>query len=129
MNTGLSLNCVLIAIMILGIILVLGGSKETFMSAPYPQSVEKGILYDDYPMAANPGLSSATYKTQWKQYPVWAVGSYAQQTNNLRYWKMPCNGLATPPDMCGGLYTAKNIVTSPSKVPARHCERVNYYCT
>ena len=62
MNTGLSLNCVLIAIMILGIILVLGGSKETFMSAPYPQSVEKGILYGDYPMAANPGLSSATYK-------------------------------------------------------------------
>lgn len=129
MYTGSLLNYMIMLIIILGVIHILGRTTETFIGAPYPQGVTKGLLVDDYPMAPRPGLSNYSYSNAWKLYPVWSVGSYAQQTNNMRYWNMPCNGWTTPADMCGGLYTEKKINVPDLKPPSRCCNRVNYYCS
>lgn len=115
--------------MILGIILILGGAKEGFSGASYPQSVTKGLLSSDYPASARPGLSNYSYSNAWRLYPTWGVGSYAQKTNNVRHWKTPCNGLTIPAEMCGGQYANKNTTRPTLQPPKRCCNRVNYYCS
>jgi len=129
MNKTSLLHCMIVAIMILGIVLILGGAKEGFSGASYPQNVTKGLLLGDYPTVAHPGLSNYSYSSAWRLYPTWAVGSYAQKTNNVRYWKTPCNGWTIPADMCGGQYTSKNITPPTLQSPNRCCNRVNYYCS
>ena len=57
MKASTSLNYILIGIIVLGIILILGGTRESFIGASYPESVMTGILAGDYPMAKDPGLS------------------------------------------------------------------------
>lgn len=79
MNKTSLFHCMIIAIMILGIILILGGAKEGFSGASYPQSVTKGLLSSDYPTTARPGLSNYSYSSAWRLYPTWALGSYAQK--------------------------------------------------
>ena len=129
MKASTSLNYILLGIIILGIVLLVGGTRETFVGASYPQSVTTGLLAGDYPAATHPGLSNASYSSAWRLYPTWADGSYAQRTNNVRYWKTPCNGWAVPATICGGLYGEKQFDKPPVQPPARCCERVNYYCS
>ncbi len=129
--TGLLLNCIIFTIMILGILMVLHDSRESFVDAGlYPKSVTKPILTNSYPLKTPGGLSSWNYSSQWRLYPIWSVGSYTQKTNNIKYWPQPCNGTAAPADVCGGLYKEKKV--PPSCIPAppqRNCRRVNYYCS
>jgi hypothetical protein len=127
---GLLLNCTVVLILILGILIVVGGNKEGFLSSgSYPASVDNPMMVNSaYPYRTPGGLSDGNYSDQWKLYPVWAVGSYEQKTNNIKYWPQPCNGTAAPADICGGLYekiTPKDPCTPP---PQRNCMRVNYYC-
>jgi len=130
MNRGAALNYVLFGMAILGILVILGGYKETFLSPGiYPESDTKGLLFGDYKMKKNPGLSDMSASTAWKLYPSYAVGSYEQTTNNKRYWPTPCNGWTTPSDMCGGLYQKKSFDIEAPKSPPWGCLRVNYYCT
>jgi hypothetical protein len=127
---GLLLNCTVILTLLLGILIVLGGKKEGFLSSgSYPASVDNPMMVDSkYPYRTPGGLSDENYSEQWKLYPVWSVGSYKQKTNNIKYWPQPCNGTAAPADVCGGLYKKiipKDRCTPP---PQRNCLRVNYYC-
>jgi len=130
MSRGLLLNGILCGIIVLGILVILGGAKETFISrGAYPKSLDKRILSDTYPMKTPGGLSNWNYSNQWELYPTWAVGSYAQKTNNIKNWSQPCNGTAAPADVCGGLYNPIKVkdpcIHGP---PVRNCLRVNYYC-
>ena len=130
MNKGICLQTVLFGLTILGIFMILKNNKEGFSDLGiYPESVIKGLLYPSYKMKNNPGLSNLNMQKAYKLYPTYAVGSYAQVTNNKRYWDSPCNGLTTPPDMCGGLYQEKHCDQSPIIPPKKHCLRVNYYCS
>ena len=79
--------------------------------------------------AANAALTAERdMEKAYKLYPTFAVGSYAQITNNKRYWDSPCNGLTMPSDMCGGLYKLKHCDHAPVVPPKEHCNRINYYC-
>ena len=150
--TGLLLNCFVLIIMVLGILMVLYDTRESFLgSGSYPKSVMKPILTNAYPLKTPGGLSNWNYSSQWKLFPIWAVGSYDQKTNNIKDWPQPCNGTAAPADICGGLYKKKHM-SRPCNPPLgghdcifseflegrptpcippppqRNCKRVNYYC-
>lgn len=128
---GLLLNCGICTIMVLGILMIVFDSREGFIDSAgaYPNSVNEPILTNSYPLKTPGGLSNWNYSSQWKLYPTWSVGSYAQKTNNIKNWTQPCNGTAAPADICGGLYnTVKVPETCIPAPPKRNCSRVNYYC-
>ena len=130
---GLILNGFLSILAILGILYILSGYKETFLSpGMYPISEDRGLL-DSWKMQSHPGLSNFSYGNSYKLYPMTPEGSYAQVTNNKRYWSSPCNATSSPADMCGGMYVPRD----PS-IPAQPCRpnldcnqgsRVNFYCS
>jgi len=129
MKSSIVLNSILLVFAVLGIMSILLRYKESFLSpGMYPSSDEQGILAGEYQMQPNPGLSSYNSTTAWELYPSYAVGSYAQITNNKKYWESPCNGLSTPPDMCGGIYQQKTVTAPTQSPPESDCRRVNYYC-
>lgn len=111
--------------------------KEGFMLplAPgsFPDASTYPVLYKDYPLK-NPigGVSNMSSTDLWTYYPVFD-NSYAQYTNNVRYWETPNNGKCTPPEMCGTLYNDKsvkdlNIVPVPKPISMNlNVRRVNYY--
>ena len=125
-------NSMLALLLILGICVVVGGTKETFIArGEFPLAVDNPMMEDSqFPYKHPGGLSDESYREQWKEFPIWAVGSYEQKTNNVRYWPSPCNGKSAPADMCGGLYEKinpkKDCFPAP---PKKFCRRVNYYCT
>ena len=130
---GLILNVFLTGLAILGILYILSGYKETFLSpGVYPQADETGIL-NQYSMRSDPKLSDSTYSSEWLLYPTSPVGSYAQVTNNKRYWEQPCDGTMSPATFCNSLYRKKKIsLPAPLCRPGLDCpgaERVNFYCT
>jgi hypothetical protein len=98
----------------------------------YPNSVDKAIL-NDYPLIGKNKLSNDNSIDIWKYYPMYQVGSYSQQTNNLRYFDNPDIGTCTPTDFCGALYHDKkskhsNIITPlPPVQQMDNAVRVNYY--
>lgn len=136
MKKDIILKGVIAVLAILGIMFILNKKKEGFHNLTpgiYPMSDTKGLLYPTYQMKNNPGLSDLDMQRAYKLYPSYAVGSYAQITNNKRYWETPCNGLTTPPDFCGGLYKPRHCdhppVVPPPKLGDKSCNRVNYYCS
>ena len=126
------MNVLLVILLILGICIIIGGTKETFIArGEYPLAVDNPMMeYSSFPYKRPGGLSDSEYRTQWVQFPIWSVGSYEQKTNNVRYWPSPCNGTSAPADMCGGLYdkiVAKKVCIPPP--PKKFCKtRINYYC-
>ena len=130
MKSHMGLNILLCVLAVLGIMCILMKYKEGFISSGiYPLSEDKGLLYGEYKMKEHPGLSDYSAATAWSLYPSYAVGSYAQITNNKKYWPTPCNGYTTPPDMCGGLYKPQNHIETTQAPPRPCCRRVNYYCS
>ena len=130
MKSHMGLNVILCVLAVLGIMCILMKYKEGFISSGiYPLSEDKGLLYGEYKMKDQPGLSNYNASTAWSLYPSYAVGSYAQVTNNKKYWETPCNGYTIPADMCGGLYKTKLHTDSTQPPPRSCCQRVNYYCS
>ena len=132
MKKDMYLKTIIALLAILGIMVILNHKKEGFNTLSYglyPEKDATGLLYPAYEMKNKPGLSNLDIQKAYKLYPSYAVGSYAQVTNNKRYWSTPCNGLTTPPDMCGGLYEPKHCDHPPIVPPSEHCNRVNYYCS
>ncbi len=108
-----------------------GNNMEGFVSltpGTYPISVDVPVL-DEYPLKKKMGVSTNTYAENSTFYPIFG-SSYAQYTNNVRYWATPNNGECSPADFCGGLYDNKkmDIPKPPSSIPFSSSDiRVNYY--
>ena len=76
LSGGKVLNIIILIMALLGIMLILGKYKETFvpMTIPlergtYPETEIQGILAGPYQMKKNAGLSDYTYETESKLYP------------------------------------------------------------
>lgn len=98
----------------------------------YPTSDDLPLLADTYPYTGTKTVSTNNYQDIWWKYPVFRVGSYAQITNNLKYWENPDDGECIRADFCGALYENKKIRSNLSE-PLPPVEfspnevRVNYY--
>lgn len=94
-----------------------------------PCSTEHPELYGDYPVKKNPGATDREYSNIWTEYPTGKVGSYAQVTNNVKYWKNPNNGSCIRADMCNGIYADKtlDVPAPPPMLAFGEGIRVNYY--
>jgi len=101
------------------------------MEGAYPCAVETVFLQGYYPVNFRNTTSTNIESTMWRQKPVYRVGSFAQLTNNQRYYKNPDNGSCTPADICDALYKNKevntNIVKPMPPVKPSFNARVNYY--
>jgi len=103
-------------------------NMSNLTASNYPSSDDHPILYKDYPVAFNPGVSDLGTEQMWPDYPVFPASSTIN--NNIRYWRSPDNGKCSPADMCGGLYDLKQDIKIPPPPAAPQWgigTRVNYY--
>jgi len=124
------LNISLFLLAILGITYIIGGYTEAFISGGnYPHSQDNPLLSNDYPVKSKPELSDYTSEKLSKEQPRTPMSSYAQETNNFKYWQNPNNGLCSPGDFCNSIYNNKKTTTIPSVYPPTDNGgiRVNYY--
>lgn len=130
------LKLLVIIVLILVIYLLLNNSKEGLTNishGEYPISEELPLLTPGYAYTGKKHLSDVTYPDIWKDYPTFPVGSYAQRTNNLKYWKSPDNGLCVRANFCNTFYKDKKVpsniteVLGPAAIPSNEQVRVNYY--
>jgi len=129
---NLHINKIIIAIIVvIGLVFLLQNAKsltEGFeLPGKYPVSVDKPLLYDNYMLAKNPGISASGAEEIYVNKPVFPANSCLN--NNIRYWRRPTNGLCTPPDFCGNLYknTEPNIPAAPVSPEWDTGIRVNFY--
>ena len=108
-------------------------SKEAFeykRHSKYPKSQDVPLLYGDYNVKQNTGVTKNNNYNIWKDYPVYP-SSYKQQTNNKRYWSTPDNGTCSPAEFCGTPYSPTNIkidkVTPGLPIGASGVTRVNWW--
>lgn len=103
----------------------------------YPYSLSNFLLKDSFPIRQNPGQLDKDGLEQaskmWWHKPVFKEGSYAQITNNIRYFDNPDIGNCTAEDLCGTIY--KNRKTKSNYViplpPINHTcgNRIGYFTT
>ena len=108
--------------------IVNSNKKESFTDAgEYPKSVEKPLLECSYNVEASPCVSCLGVEDIYTNYPTFPINSCAN--NNVRYWRKPTNGLCSPPELCGGLYTETEPVIPPAATPPKWDSgmRVNFY--
>ena len=90
-------------------------------------------LLDSYPSSKKNNVSNDSYNDIWWYYPIFKLGSYAQVTNNLKYFNNPDDGECRTAEFCGALYkNAKadtNVIQPLPPVPDTPGTRVGYYKT
>jgi hypothetical protein len=106
----------LLLVIILGLYLApflsfVEGYKNRLINNPgcFPESVDKPILNNNYPLINKNIVSDNSASSIWKYYPIFPVSSYKQITNNLRYWKNPDDGDCSRAEFCGALYHNKEV--------------------
>jgi hypothetical protein len=122
---NISINTILFVILVLLLLSYFGFTrvfyKESFISGinnnrqlvpgEYPVSNNEPILYGDYNVKENTNVTKNNSYNIWKSYPVFP-SSHKQQTNNIRYWETPDNGLCSPAEFCGTPYEKTPIKKS-----------------
>ena len=99
------LHYTLVALAILGMLYVYGSYTESFVNmGEYPSSQTNPILIDDYPVKKSPQLSHVGSEQLYQEQPKSIMSSYAQVTNNKRYWSNPNDGTCSPADFCDSIY-------------------------
>lgn len=93
----------------------------------YPLSEDVPLLYGDYNVQENGGISKNNASDIYTNYPVFPASSC--KINNIRYWRRPTNGKCSRAEMCGNLYsdTKPNIPPQPPLLEWGQVPRVNYY--
>ena len=123
-------NMILLLLGFLGIVYILKGYSETFVSpGSYPASVDRLLL--EYPFGnriKKNKLNDDGVKQVYTLYPKTQMKSYAQITNNQKNKVQICDGKAIPISFCNSFYGASKIPDKQQKLH-RPCEgrRVNFY--
>jgi hypothetical protein len=98
----------------------------------YSISVNEPILYGDYNVKEDTGVTKNNRSDIWKDYPVYP-SSFKQETNNRRYWKTPDNGMCSTAEFCGTPYYDTDIkidkVSLGIPVGASGVTRVNWWAS
>jgi hypothetical protein len=140
---NISINAILFVILVLLLLSYFGFIgvfyKESFianinnnrqlMPGEYPLTATQPLLYGDYKVKQNTNVTKNNNYNIWKSYPVFP-SSYKQQTNNIRYWDTPDNGLCSPAEFCGTPYEKTKIKKSAvsKAVPIEsNVTRVNWW--
>lgn len=87
-------------------------AREAFvplLPAGYPRSLETNQLTPPFPQGDMDPAHWKSASDNWFHEPVYALGSYAQVTNNVRYPSSPDNGSCTPPSFCGSFYAPGEV--------------------
>jgi hypothetical protein len=109
------------------------GNYDLANPGAFPQSVDVPLLTGDYQYTGHKYVSDDNYSDIWWHYPIFREGSYAQITNNLRYYKNPDEGTCVRAEFCGTLYkdqkNKSNIVLPLPEAPEGEGPRVGYYRT
>jgi hypothetical protein len=135
---NISINSVLFVILVLVLLSYFGiihvYHKETFipninnnnqlMPGVYPISDTAPLLVGDYKVKKNTNVTKNNNYNIWKQLPVYP-SSYKQQTNNVRYWGTPDNGLCSPAEFCGTPYEKTKIKIDTPNSPITMNAKVN----
>ena len=86
------------------------------------------LIKDTFPVKQ---VSTKPQSSVWWKYPIFKVGSYAQITNNLRYFRNPDIGSCTPSDFCDSMYddikNKSNYITPLPPVDDSAGTRVGYF--
>jgi hypothetical protein len=86
------------------------------------------LIKDTFPVKQ---VSTKPPNSAWWKYPIFKVGSYAQITNNLRYFRNPDIGSCTPSDFCDSMYedirNKSNYITPLPPVDDSTGTRVGYF--
>jgi len=132
----------IVMIMLLGSVIVVSlnnnGFSETYQNlkhwSPGPSYGNNYLLEGNYPISNNP-VSTKTYSHEWRNYPAFALPSYAQITNNLRYYRNPNIATSSPEDFLDTFYdnkTNQSNYIKPGKIKPIVTEgkpRVGYWNT
>jgi hypothetical protein len=93
-------------------------------------------LLDSYPATQGNTVKDNSSSDVWFYYPSFAVNSFKQLTNNIKYFKNPDIGTCTATEFCGSFYKdlpkksqKSNGVSELPPVPVEQGLRVNYYRT
>ena len=109
-----------------------GYANFNYALGEYPRSQDGPILPNSmFPHTNSKTSSTCTPNMIWRNYPEFEVGSYAQETNNIRHPRNPDEGTCMPTDVCGALYKNRpyesNVVKPLKPVAMGTAPRVNYY--
>ena len=89
------------------------------------------LIKDTFPVTDLNKVSSNQPSSVWWKYPIFKVGSYAQITNNLRYFRNPDIGSCTPSDFCDSMYedikNKSNYISPLPPVDDSAGTRVGYF--
>ena len=98
-----------------------------------PCSETNVLVQDTYPITGINSVSDQTAEKMWWRYPIFAVGSFKQMTNNIRYPNNPDDATCTAADFCYALYKDKkigsNIIKPLPPVDPNSGTRVGYFAT
>jgi hypothetical protein len=131
MNTSIIIISMILLIIVFGCSMInmpIEGFSLLNHSA-FPCNIDNPILYGDFPVKKNVGITKLENSDIWKDSPIKEVGSYEQITNNVRYWKNPNNGTCTRAELCNSIYDNKTLDIPPHPPILKFGQdiRVNYY--
>ncbi len=98
-----------------------------------PDAQTSVLVQCTYPPIGKNQISNNSASDIWQDYPVFQLGSYEQETNNIRFPKNPDEGTCMPASMCGALYhddkPRSNIVMPLPPLNPNNGTRVGYFDT
>lgn len=125
MNTYLEITFIVLAIVSLYMFSLREAFTTLTSSGEYPSKL---LLSDWYPLhKPNPTVSDMGYDKQYVNYPIFSA--HSTNINNLQQWRKPNNGQCSTPEMCGNVYSDRDVTLPPQvEMPGfTNGIRVNFY--
>lgn len=103
------------------------GFKSLYIYGAYPKQHDDPLLADSYEKNENIVPTRLTQEDLKRYKPRTPIKSYAQVTNNFKYWDTPNNGECKPASFCDAYYKKKVHRVREIEVPLTNNKRVNFF--